>query len=69
MMDFGKFMQDEMGQALQVLSPEQRVDMNRLIQSCGKIMGNSKLTGKQKIAEVVLIEKEMQQKYADSSNR
>ena len=68
-MDYGKFIQGEIKQALQVLDPKDQADMNRMVQKIGAVMGNDKLTGKQKTDEVLLIQKEMQEKHADTSNR
>ncbi len=68
MMDFGKYIQTEMGKALHVLPPKEQADMNRMIQKVGSIMG-SKKTQEEKTKAVLLIEKEMQEKYADSSNK
>ena len=69
MMDYGKFLEGQMGKALQALPVKERADMNRFVQKIGNIMGDDKKTGDQKTEEVLLMEKEMQQKYADNNNK
>ncbi len=80
MMDLNNFIKDELGKALEVLPPEQRVDMNRFINRLGNLMGTDekaqdmtreerlKATEKN-IKEVLEIDKEMQAKYGVNSNR
>lgn len=68
-MNMGKFLKKEMGKALQVLSPKERADMNRYIQSLGKIMSDDNLTSDEQREEVLRKNDEMQKKYADISNK
>ena len=67
--DYGKYIQDQMGKALHALPPKEQAEMNRFIQNVGGVMGDSTKTQEQKTAAVLLIQTEMQEKYADSSNK
>ena len=69
MMDYGKFLEGQLGKALQVLPPKEQADMNRFIQNIGKVMGDETKTGKQKTADVLLMQKEMNEKYANNNNK
>lgn len=83
MMDFNKFIKDNMKEALSKMPPEQRADMNRMVQKIGNSMSaattsNKDLSGdilaahedfKDRLAKTQEVHNEMQTKYADNSSK